>query len=155
MKRAALASLLLLVSFCAGGRNVGSTSLPGHGAISIAVVPNPIIATKVGGSTYDFPFEVVVRETGGHPIDVSTVSATVYALGGIQVASESYDASRITQMGYSTRVPANGELRYRFDQRRDVDDRLFRGVSADIRVEARDDTGAPTSAGTHVTVTRG
>ena len=115
MKRAVFASLLLLVSYCAGGRNVGNTSVPGHGAITIQIAPNPIIATKVTGSTYDFPFEVVIRESGGHPVDVTNVSATVYALGGIQVASESYDASRIAQLGYSTRVPPNGELRYRFD----------------------------------------
>src|SRR5713226_6713156 len=102
MRRAAFAAFLLLASFCAGGRNIGNTSIAGHGAISIQILPNPVVATKVSGSTYDFPFEVIVRETGGHPVDVSRVTATVYALGGIQIGSESYDATRIAQLGYST-----------------------------------------------------
>jgi hypothetical protein len=156
MRRAVSTALVLLASFCAGGRNIGNTSVAGHGAISIEVVPNPVVATKVSGKTYDFPFEVVVRETGGRPVDVISVTATVFALGGIQVATETYDAARISQLGYSTRVPANGELRYRFNPRREVtDERLFQGVSANIRVDARDDTGTPATAGTRVNVTHG
>jgi hypothetical protein len=152
---AASAAFVLLSSFCAG-RNISNTSIAGHGAISIEIVPNPVVATKVSGNTYDFPFEVVVREIGGHPVDVTRVTATVFALHGIQIGSESYDAARIAQLGYATRVPANGVLRYRFNPRRSVtDDRLFQGVSADIRVDATDDTGAPTTAGTRVSVTRG
>ncbi|HSP17346.1 MAG TPA: hypothetical protein VLV78_21560 [Thermoanaerobaculia bacterium] len=156
MKRAALLLLIFLVSFCAGGRgDVDNASIAGHGAISIEIVPNPVVATRVNGETYDFPFDVVVRETGGRPVDVTSVSATVFAFGGIQIATETYDAARINRMGYSTRVPANGQLRYRFDPRRDVtDSRLFQGVSADIRAEARDDTGTPTVATTRVSVTR-
>jgi hypothetical protein len=156
MKRAAILPLLLL-TFCAGGRgSIPSKSVPGHGAIQIQIAPNPIVATKVSGDTYDFPFEVIIRETGGRPVTVSRVSADVLALGGIRVGSESYDAAKITSLGYSTRVPANGELRYRFNPRRSVgDDRLFGNVSAEIRVEGRDDQGAPASAGTTVTVRRG
>jgi hypothetical protein len=154
MKRAALLPLVFLASFCAGGGNLGNTSVTGHGAISIEIVPNPVVATRVGGNTYDFPFEVVVRETGGRPVDVTSVSATLFALGGIEIASETYDAAKINQLGYSTHVPANGVLRYRFDQRRSVtDSRLFSGVSADIRAEGRDDTGTPATAATRVSVT--
>jgi hypothetical protein len=154
MNRAALLPLILLVSFCAGGRG-STTPVAGHGALSIQVLPNPVVATQVSGNTYQFPFEVVVRETGGRPVDVTSVSADVFALGGIQIASETYDAAKISQLGYSTHVPANGELRYRFDQRRSVaDSRLFQGVSANIRAEGRDDTGAPTAATTRVSVTK-
>lgn len=154
MKRVALLPVVLLIISCAGGRG-GTTSLPGHGAITIQIVPNPIVATRVSGNTYDFPFDVVVRETGGRPVDVTRVSAEVYALGGIRLGSESYDAARINSLGYSTRVPAGGELRYHFSPRKSVpDDRLFGGVSADLRVEARDDTGTPTTASTTVTVRR-
>ena len=156
MKRAGVVSLLFL-TFCAGGRgSIPSESVPGHGAIQIQIAPNPIVATKVSGDTYDFPFEVIIRETGGRPVTISRVSADVLALGGIRVGSESYDAAKITSLGYSTRVPANGELRYRFNPRRSVgDDRLFGSVSAEIRVEGRDDQGAPATAGTTVTVRRG
>lgn len=153
----ALIPLLLLASFCAGGRggNV-NTAVPGHGALNVAINPNPIVASRVSGSTFDFPFEVVLRETGGHPVEITRVSANVFALGGIQVGSEAYDAARIRSLGYSTHVPAGGELRYRFSQRRDVpNELLFQGVSADIRVEGLDDTGAPTTAGTNVSVRKG
>lgn len=156
INRAVLVSLALLASFCAGGRgNTGNTSVAGHGAITVQVLPNPIVATRVRGSTYDFPFEVVLRETGGHPVDIDRVTATVFALGGIQVGTETYDAAKIASLRYSARVPANGELRYRFNPRRDVtSDLLFQGVSADIRVDGHGDTGTPAQAATRVTVNR-
>ena len=146
---------MLLAAFCGGARNAPPTAVLGHGAIRIEIVPNPIVATKVSGDTYDFPFEVVVREVGGRTVDVTRVSADVYALGGIRIANESYDAARINSLGFATRVPANGELRYKFSQRREVpDERLFGGVTAEIRVEARDDSGTPATASTTVTVRR-
>ncbi len=154
MRRAGLLPILLIATFCVG-RGTPSTSVPGHGAISIEVIPNPIVAIHVSGDTYDFPLEIVVRETGGRPVDVTRVTATVYALGGIRLGSESYDTGRINSLGYSTRIPPNGELRYRFTPRRSIpNERLFGGVSADLRVEAQDDTGTPTTAATTVTVRR-
>lgn len=153
---ATFACLVLLTAHCAGGRGgSGSTASPGRGAVALQIVPNPIVATQVSGNLYDFPFEVVIRETGGRPVEILRVSADVYALGGIRIADESYDAAKIRSLGYSTSIAANGEARYRFAPRRSVpDDRLFSGVSAVLRVEARDDTGSPTSATTEVTVTR-
>ena len=156
-KRISLALLTVaLVTGCAGGRGgPPSTSQPGHGAITLQIVPNPIVATRVSGDMYDFPFEVVIRETGGRPVEITRVSADVYALGGIRIAEESYDAAKIRSMNYSTSIAANGEARYRFAPRRSVpDDRLFGGVTAVLRVDARDDAGAATSANTEVTVTR-
>jgi hypothetical protein len=156
VRRAVLVSLALLASFCAGGRgNTGSTSVSGHGAITVEILPSPIVSTRVSGSTYDFPFEIVLRETGGRPVDVDRVTATVFALGGIRIGTETYDAAMIASLGYSARVPANDELRYRFNPRRDVtSDLLFQGVSADIRVDGHDDTGTPTQAATRVSVTK-
>ncbi|HEX6178429.1 MAG TPA: hypothetical protein VF057_08710 [Thermoanaerobaculia bacterium] len=153
---ASLACLVLLTAHCAGGRGgTGSTAPPGQGAVALQIVPNPIIATQVSGTTYDFPFEVVIRETGGRPVEITRVSADVYALGGIRIANETYDAAKIQSLGYSTSIRANGEARYRFAPRRSVpDERLFGGVSAVLRVDARDDGGAATSATTEVTVTR-
>src|SRR5688572_14729706 len=154
MKRAALIPLLIFLTSCAsGGGGTGTIARPGQGAITIQIVPNPIVATKVSGNTYDFPFEVVVRETGGRPVEITRVSADVFALGGIPVADESYDAERIRALGYATSLPANGELRYRFAPRKEVpDDRLFGGVTARLRADGRDDTGTPVSASTEVTV---
>jgi len=138
-----------------GGGSMQSTPQPGHGAISIQVIPNPIVAQKVSGNSYDFPFEVVVRETGGRPVNVTRVSADVLALGTIRVANESYDAARIRSLGFQTAIPPNGELHYRFTPRETVtDDRLFGGVEAQLTAEATDDTGTATSAKTTVTVTK-
>ncbi len=158
MKRFALIATVLLVLACSSG-NPGATrtsSVPGHGAIALSVVPNPVVAQKVSGSTYDFPFDVVVRETGGHAITIDRVTADIYAsVGGIKIGSESYDGAKIRSMGYSTSVPANGELRYHFAPRKSVqDERLFGGVYGDVRADATDDTGTATSATVRITVTR-
>lgn len=154
-QRIALLLLALSSSFCSGSRNAPPTAVPGHGAIRIEITPNPIMATRVSGDTYDFPFEVSIREIGGRPVEITRVSADVFALGGIRIGEESYDAGQIRALGYSTSVPANSEVRYRFAPRRSVpDDRLFSSVSAEVRVEGRDDSGAATTANTSVTVRR-
>lgn len=155
MRRLLAFSLFLFTAFCAGSPGAGTqgSPVPGRGAISIEIVPNPIQARHVSSTTYDFPFEVVVRETGGRPVVIRRVSAVVKALGGLEIARESYDAAKIQSLGYSTSVPAGGELRYRFSQRHSVpDERLFSGVSADLTVEGSDDGGAPVNARTTVTV---
>ncbi|HEX8616214.1 MAG TPA: hypothetical protein VF911_01400 [Thermoanaerobaculia bacterium] len=150
-------SLTLLLAFvaCQRGPQDGVTSVPGHGAVAIQVVPNPIRATQVSGNTYDFPFEIVIRETAGRPVTVSRIGIRVMLAGGFTVHEESWDAARIRELGYNTNVQGRTEQRYRFSPRKEVpDDRLFGGVSAELRVDAVDDTGAETSATTAVTITR-
>jgi hypothetical protein len=157
MKRAVLSLLLVVAAACASHRAGTSQtqSQPGHGAISIEVVPNPIVATSVGNNTYEFPFQVMLRETGGHAVNITRVSANVYALGNIQVASESYDAAKLASLGYATSIGPNGQVQYSFRPRKQVtDDRLFSGVTAELRVDAVDDTGTATSATTTVSVRR-
>lgn len=157
MKRIAVALCCLSILCCStprAGTSSGS-AVAGHGAISIQIVPNPVVAQHVSGNTYDFPFDVMIRETGGRGVTISRVSADVYALGGIHVANESYSADRIAALGYSTNIAPNGELRYHFAPQKSVtDERLFSGVSAQIRVDASDDTNTPASATTTVTVKR-
>jgi hypothetical protein len=150
-----LISLLMLAADCASSRNPATVPAPppGHGSISIRIVPNPIVAQHAGGNDYDFPFEVVVQESGGRPVTVRQVTADVFAIGGLHVGSENYDAARIARLGYATTVPANGTLRYHFKPRQSVpDERLLNGVSAEVRVDAVDDTGTPVPARTTVTV---
>src|SRR5947208_5307980 len=67
-----LTASLLLVIGCATPKPGSSrnASLPGHGAISIAIEPNPIVARNVGGRTYEFPFDVVVRGTAGRAVAI-------------------------------------------------------------------------------------
>jgi hypothetical protein len=150
-------SLIVLAALaaCQSGPQDGVTSVPGHGAIAIQVVPNPIVATQVQGNTYDFPFEVVVRETAGRPVTINRVGVRVFFAGGLTLHEETWEASRIQSMGFPTQLSGHGETRYRFAPRKEVpDDRLFGGVSAELRVEATDDTGTATSASTSVTVRR-
>jgi hypothetical protein len=154
MKRILL-PLLLVAAACNSGPRNSVTAAPGHGAVAIQVVPNPIKATHVSGDTYDFPFDVVVRETAGRPVTVTRVSATVFAPGGLSLGSESWDADRIRSMGYNTTVGAHSELRYHFAPRRSgVPEALFGSIEAQLRVEAVDDTGTATNATTRVTITR-
>ena len=153
MKRIA-ATLIFFLAACHGARS-GVTSVPGQGAIAVLVIPNPIVVRHVSGDTYEFPFDVDVRETGGRPVNVTRVTATVFGPGGINVGSEGWDAEKIRGMGYSTSIPANGELRYHFAPRRSVsDDRVFNTLSAELKAEAVDDTGVPASATAAVTVRR-
>src|SRR5262245_8728046 len=101
MKHFAFAAILLTFIGCATPRAGSSrtSSQPGHGAISIAITPNPIVARNAGGSTYESPFDVSVRETGGCAVTVSRVSLDVYAVGGVRLGSESYDPDRIRSLG--------------------------------------------------------
>ena len=154
MKIKGLPFVLLIALVACSSAQPGSTSTPGQGAIAIEVIPNPIVATPASGDAYDFPFEVVVRETGGRAVTVQRVTATV-SFGGLTLGQESWDAARIRSMGYDPTIGPNSERRYRFSPRREVsDDRLFGGVQAELKVEATDDTGAATSATTVVSVRR-
>jgi len=151
--RLRLAALTLLVAGCA---HQAAQSIPqsGHGAITLTVAPNPIVAKQVSGSTFDFPFDIVVRETGGHSLSIASLSLTVYAFG-MAVNHDRYDAAQIAALGFPTRLPPNGELRYQLRPRRAVtDERLFTSISATVRIDAMDDGGTPASASTTVSVTR-
>ena len=157
MKRLALIALVCLPLACASHRpgTTKSTVTPGHGAITLTITPNPVVATSLGGHKYDFPFDIVVKETGGHPVTIDSVTSNVYAGGGILVATETYDAAKISSLGFATSIVAKGEIHYHFDPRKDVtDDHLFSSVYGDVRVEAIDDNGSRTSSTTRITVTR-
>lgn len=157
MKRLALIALVCLPLACASHRpgTTKSTSTPGHGAIQLTITPNPVVATSLGGNKYDFPFDVVVKETGGHPVTIDHVTSNVYAGGGILVATETYDAAKISSLGFATAIVAKGEIRYHFDPRKDVtDDHLFSSVYGDVRVEAIDDNGSRATSTTRITVTK-
>ncbi|HEX3579010.1 MAG TPA: hypothetical protein VHY33_10645 [Thermoanaerobaculia bacterium] len=155
MKRFAILALAILPLACATPRpgTTKNTSTPGRGAIKLTITPNPVVATNVGGNTYEFPFDVVVKETGGHPVTIERVTANVFTAGGIQVASESYDAAKIQSLGFATAIQAKGEIHYHFVPRKDVpDERLFTSVYGDVRVEGIDDNGSRTTTTTTITL---
>lgn len=155
-RRTGAVTLLLTIALAAcSGAQSGTTSVPGQGAIAVEVVPNPIVATRTSGTMFEFPFDVIVRETGGRPVNVTQVTATVFGPGGLNLGRENWDATRIRALGFRTDIPARGELRYRFAPRREVpDERFIESLSAELKVDATDDTGASTSATTAVTVRR-
>ncbi len=156
MNRTALLPLLLLAAFCASGPSTTHTAAPGHGAIVLEIAPSPIVAYPVSSSTYEFPFEVIVRETGGSHVTVDRVTVDVFAFDRLRVGGETYDAAQLAQLGYTVSIPAGNERRFKFSPRREVtDDRVFGSLSAQLRVDAHDDTNTPTSATTAVAVTRG
>lgn len=128
---------------------------PGHGALEIAVVPNPIVASRVTGDTYDFPFDVRVANPGSLPVTIDRVEIDVTAFGGLKIYSESKDASDIREYGYPTTVAPGETLSYHFEPREDVpDDRLFNGVSALLTAAGADSSGKQVSASIRVSVTR-
>jgi hypothetical protein len=148
--RLRVAALALLVAGCAHQ----SAPPSGHGAIALTVAPNPIVAQQVTGNTFDFPFDIVVRETGGHPLTIGSMSLTVYAFG-LAVNHDSYNSAQIAALGFPTQLAANGELRYHLKPRRAVtDERLFTSITASVRIDATDDSGTPASSSTTVSVTR-
>jgi hypothetical protein len=149
--------LALPLSFCSsgGGAAKPSSGFQGHGALSIRVEPNPIIARQVSGNTYDFPFTLVVKEMGGATVRIEQVSVDVTALGRLRIYSQSYDAAEIERRGYPSSLDPGQELRYPITQRKQIpDDRLFSAVSAELTVHGVDAAGAPTTARTTVTVRR-
>lgn len=156
MKRLAFIAIVCLPLACATNQpRTKSTTTPGHGAIKLTITPNPVVATSLGATKYDFPFDIDVKETGGHPVTITGVTANVYAGGGILVATETYDAAKIQSLNFAIAIPAKGELHYHFDPRKDVaDGNLFSSVYGDIRVEATDDNGSRVSSSTTITVTK-
>ncbi|HWW62793.1 MAG TPA: hypothetical protein VN181_15565 [Thermoanaerobaculia bacterium] len=155
MKRISFLPLVLLATFCASGPSTTQTAAPGHGAIVLEITPSPIVAHPVSGAMYEFPFEVIVRETGGAHVTVDKVTVDVFAFDRLRVGGETYDAAQLAQLGYTVSIPAGTERRFKFSPRREVtDDRVFGSLSAQLRVDAHDDTGTATSATTAVSVTR-
>ncbi len=155
-----LSLFMTLTMACSSGRQGSTRSVepavaPGQGSITLTVTPNPIVAKKVSGDTYDFPFTILIREFGGSSVDIEVVRIDVVAFGGLNVYSQSFGPEEITRRGFSTVIAPRGELKYDFNPRKEVaDDRLFSAVTAKLRVEGLDQAGNRVSADTSVTVDR-
>jgi hypothetical protein len=148
---AALSPLALVQ--CASMTPVQTAPEPGQGAIALVIVPNPIVAERVSGSRYDFPFEVRISNPGSLPVTLEEIRIDVTALGGVRIHSDTMDATEIARRGYPTRIAAGETLSYHFSPRQDVpDDRLFSGVSALLTASGRDSSGKGLSASLSVSV---
>ncbi len=137
-------SLLLLLLFLGGCKGEDdSPTTPGRGSINVAVIPNPIEATRVQGTsgTYDLPFEVAITEFGGTQVTLTGIHVELKALG-IRVLTKSYDRSYLEGRSYSPVIPANSTVRYAFSLREEIPDAAFSSaVEADIRAEGIDAKG--------------
>lgn len=151
---------ILLFAFtlagCSGSR--GGTAppvvVPGRAALQIIVEPNPIVVQHVSGNTYDFPFEIGIAERGGVSVEIQRVGVSA-GLGGITMYSKTYGRDEIARRGYPTFLPANGEIRYRFNPRQEVpNESLLGAASAEMFVEGTDANGNPVRATTRVTLKR-
>lgn len=146
--------LSLLIAACSGENDTPTS--PGRGALRVEVKPNPVIATRVAGTndTYDFPFEVVISETGGETVTIQSITADIKSFG-IRVFSKSYDASYLQGRNYSPVIAAGSTVRYAFDIREEAPDAVFSSnVEADIRVEGVDAKGNAVRQTTTVQVRR-
>ena len=68
---------------------------PGRTSITIRVEPNPIVATRVSGNTYDFPFDIVIRATGPEAVKIAREVLTEAGLDPnlVQLAPEEPEAA--------------------------------------------------------------
>lgn len=150
--------MLLLVPLAGGCGGSGGPSpvvVPGRALLQIFVEPNPIVAQRIAGDTYEFPFEIGIAERGGVAVEIQRVGIDVIGLGAIRLYSQTFGREEIARRGFPTSVPANGEIRYRFNPRNEVpDEGLFGGVSAELFAEGIDANGTAVRATQRVTVRR-
>ncbi len=126
------------------------------GALEIRVDPNPIIAVALDASTYEFPFTVSIRETGGSAVTVNRVGIDVFSVAGLRLYSSELGPAEIERRGYLRTLAANGEVRYPWRPKAQVpDERLFATTWGELWVEATDAAGAPVSTRARVTVRPG
>jgi hypothetical protein len=124
-----------------------------RGVLQIVVEPNPIVAIPVEGDTWQFPITLRIRELGGADVEIERVGVDVFAVAGLKVYSTTLDQGDIDARGFTRRLPANGEIRYRITPRQKIPDaRLFSSVVAELWVEGTDARGATPSTRTRVSV---
>lgn len=112
------------------------------GRLVLEVDPNPIVATRISDKTWEFPFDIVMREAGGVDLQIESFTIDVYVLGAIHVFSAPYEGSMITQKGYPDRIEAGQFHRFQFRIRRAVpNDILFKGAYADVTAQTLDAMG--------------
>ncbi|HVR43686.1 MAG TPA: hypothetical protein VMS56_09605 [Thermoanaerobaculia bacterium] len=157
MRRAPLLTAAMLLALGCVRPAPPPASVPeGRAALRIEVEPNPIVATHVDGSTWEFPFSLAIREVGGAPIVIDRVGVDVLTVGGLRVYSTELGAAELDERGHPRRLPALGVVRYAMSPRQHVpDERLFGSVWAELWVVGTDAEGRRTTTRTRATVERG
>jgi hypothetical protein len=158
---AALALALLSIA-CADRAPAPATApapaqtAPREGALQILVDPNPIVAIPAGGTTFEFPFTIALRETGGATVTVERVGIDVLSVGGLKVYSTQLGPEDIERRGYRRVLAPHGEVRYSMRPRQQVpDESLFRTLTGELWAEAVDEGGRRITTRTRVTLRKG
>lgn len=156
----ALLALALLAPACADRAPTPAPapapSVSPQGRLSILVDPNPILAIPVEGSTFEFPFTIAIRETGGSAVTIERVGIDVLSVGGLKVYSSELGPADIERRGYRRTLAAHGEVRYSMRPKQQVpDERLFGSLWGELWVEGTDAGGRSVSTRTRVTLRRG
>lgn len=159
VRRLATGALLFLAS-CVQPPAPAPASIPApadaRGALEVRVEPNPVLAIPVGESTYEFPFAISVRETGGARVEIARVGIDVLAVGGLKVYSSELTAAEIERRGYPRHLEPFGVVRYAMRPRQQVpDERLFGSVWGELWAEGIDAGGRRVETRTRVTIRRG
>ncbi len=162
MRRLALPVLAILLAACsarspaAGPAPEPAPAPAAPGALQILVEPNPIMAVPVEGSTFEFPFTVAIRETGGSAVTIERVGIDVLSIGGLKIYSSELGPAEIERRGYRRALAPHGEVRYAWKPRQQVpDERLFATLTGELWAEGMDAGGRTIVTRTRVTVRRG
>lgn len=126
---------------------------PVQGRLEADILPNPVVAVSAGDRSWRFPFEVVLRESGGVDIEIEAIRIRV-SVAGVPLTSQLWDAQEIRRRGYRTSVPAGGLLQYAFAPVRTISNPLLiEAARGEVEIEIVDLRGNRSSTIVPITVT--
>lgn len=137
---------------CSGGAPEPATN-PIRGRLEAEVLPNPVVAVATGEGSWQFPFEVVLRESGGVEIEIEAIRIRV-TVAGIPVSRQLWDSEEIRRRGYGTVLPPGGMLQYAFTPVRAVANApLLEVARGEVEIEVVDRLGNRSSTVVTIGVT--
>jgi len=135
MKRKHVAILLFTILAACSAMDREPVSVP-VGTLVLETVPNPLIATSLGGGEFEIAFLLTMREEGGVDTIVESFTVEAITIGGLVVRTETHGPDFITARGFPADVDAGQLLQFEFVKRWKLPtDLLMKG--AGVRVTAR------------------
>ncbi len=129
-----------------------TAGMPVQGQLELEIHPNPVVAKPAGPRTWAFPFEVLLRESGGVDIEIEAIHVSV-TMGGVPVMRQVWDPEEVRRRGYPTTIPAGGVLHVAFAPRRELaNPAILELARAAIAVDVVDRHGRRSTAVHEVTV---
>lgn len=116
---------------------------PLRGQLVLEVVPNPLVATPLGGDWYEMTFDIVMREEGGIGVRIEDFTVDAVAFRTVTVSTQTYPGSYIDQRGYPSTIEAGKHLRFSFTRRWQLPTPLLlSGASARVTARTIDVNGS-------------